>query len=152
MSSSYRFISPSYFPADFLKVCTDHLHLTSPLPTPHWSRLYPSESQQPQQMAPSPVNNLCIVKEVINFLLPFSGCQQHSMWLITLQLEVSALSFCDTMFFWPSPDSFWWVGGELGWAPPTLLSLPELEFYSTQNLALSFHSALNSSWYFQLSL
>lgn len=64
-------------------------------------------------MAPSTVNNLCVVKEVINFLLPFSGCQQHSMWLITLQLEVSSLSFCDAMFFWPSPDSFLVGGGRV---------------------------------------
>ena len=91
---------------------TNHLHLTSPLPTPHWSRLYPSESQQPQQMAPSPVNNLCVVKEVISFVLPFSGCQQHSTWLITLQLEMPALGFCDTMFFGPSLESIFGGWGE----------------------------------------
>lgn len=112
LSSRYRFISPPCFPADFLKVCTNHLHVTSPLPTPHWSRLYPSESQQPQQMAPSPVNNLCFVKEVISFVLPFSGYQQHSTWLITLQLEMSALGFCDTMCFWPSLDSIFGGSGE----------------------------------------
>lgn len=122
---------------------TSGVHVTSPLPTPHQSTLHPRSGNDPNKLLQAR-SAISVLSNVISSVLPFSGCQQPSARLIALQLEMSALGFCDTMFFGhPLPAFFFWA---LGWAPPSLLGLSRLEFSSTQNLPLSFLSALSSSW------
>ena len=76
-----------------------------------------------------------------------SLCRQRSHKLCATVLRLSAAlhmvdhpptwNACSGLLwhhvFWAIPrEYFWWVGRVLGWAPTSLLSLPELEFYSTE--------------------